>query len=105
MRQYYASVFVAVFLAFLAGGLWLTPAPASAEEFQYNRSAPKSGEGVGAPTGEVSRYNPMCYRGLNGQGEVIKWAKTEMQCRHQSNGQSWGDAGHYENIYRDLYFD
>jgi|GEM_PF-5097708 len=43
---------------------------------------------------------PLCYFGLNGQGKVIKWAKTKEQCRTQTNAQSWGHSGHYENFYR-----
>ncbi len=105
MRYYRAAAFMAASLALLGGGLGLAPTPASAEDFQYNRPAPKSGDAAETTTGEVSRYHPKCYRGLNGEGGVIAWAKTEQQCRYQSNGQSWGDAGFYVNIYRDKYFD
>lgn len=48
-------------------------------------------------------YTPKCYRDLNGHGEIIRWAKTERQCRHQSNGQSWGYPGNAVNIYHDVY--
>ena len=47
------------------------------------------------PAGNSSIYNQAgaCYTGLNGQGEVIDWAKNEMQCRTQTSGRSWiGDS-------------
>ena len=48
-------------------------------------------------------YTPKCYRNLNGNGEIITWAKTKNQCQHQTNGQSWGYPGNAVNIYRDVY--
>ena len=47
-------------------------------------------------------YTPRCYRELNGRGEIIKWVKNENQCRHSSNGRSWGYPGNAKNIYRDI---
>ena len=35
----------------------------------------------------------MCYTGQDGRGDVINWAKSETQCRTQTNGGSWvGDS-------------
>ena len=64
--------------------------PTQAEEFDYSRE-----------TQRTSPAKPMCYKGLNGEGKTIPWVKTKLQCLHQSNGQSWGHSGQYENIYRD----
>lgn len=72
--------------------------PLPADDFCYGRNE------VGAD-GSVSNpcLQPKCYRGPNGQGEVIGWVKSESQCRNQSVGQSWGYPGNYKNIYKDIW--
>ncbi len=74
----------------------LAASSAWAEEFCY-------GQLTRHPDGSLSNpcYQSKCYRGLDGQGGVISWVKTENQCRWQSTGQSWGNSGGYRNIYRD----
>ena len=42
----------------------------------------------------------MCYAGENGRGDVIDWAANELQCRTQTNGQSWGGQGTHTNFHR-----
>lgn len=62
--------------------------------FQY----PPTAENTSAYSQPMAE--PMCYRGLNGRGKVITWAKSKEQCLHESTGQSWGHSGHYENFTR-----
>lgn len=79
--------------------LMMTAAPSSGAAAEPCFGQDSSGEG----RLEKPCRTPRCYRDLNGRGEVIKWVKTEHQCRHQSNGQSWGYPGLAVNIYRDIY--
>lgn len=74
------------------------PAPLRADEFCYGRLVPQ-GDG----TAKNPCYQPRCYRGTSGQGEVIKWVKTERECRYRSVGQSWGHSGHYTNFSKDVF--
>ena len=92
-RVSFFRVFAMTALAF-----WLlfSPAPASAaDNFCY-------GSTVARPDGTVTNpcYESKCYREVNGQGEVIKWVKSERECRYRSVGQSWGHPGHYTNFDR-----
>ncbi|UQZ88568.1 hypothetical protein C4J81_04850 [Deltaproteobacteria bacterium Smac51] len=41
----------------------------------------------------------ICYRGLNGTGEVIHWAKTESQCQFNGASGSWVEAGEVKNFH------
>ncbi len=82
----------------LAIALWLLPGPApapAADDFCKKPLIPQ-------PDGTVINpcYQSRCYRGVNGQGEVIKWVKSERECRYRSVGQSWGNPGHYTNFDR-----
>ena len=84
---------------FLFLTLWLfIPVSALAENFCY-------GQNQGGSDGSINNpcLQPKCYRGPNGQGEVIGWVKSESQCRNQSVGKSWGFPGDYKNINRDYW--
>lgn len=94
MRIFSAKYWVMIFLFSVLSG----PAFLQAEEFCYGRN-------VVGPDGEVHNpcLQPKCYRGPNGQGEVIKWVGSEGQCRYQSVGQSWGYPGNYKNFIREIW--
>lgn len=55
---------------------------------------------AGDYTSQTNRQIGLCYRDLNGQGEVISWVKNEQQCVQATNGLSWGANGSYVNINR-----
>ena len=61
-----------------------------------NQLAPSAGQNPG-----YSQTHQMCYTGLNGSGEVIGWAQSEMQCQTMSTGQSWGNSAGFENFSKD----
>lgn|GEM_PF-5806125 len=84
----------------MALAIW---AAAPALAFDSRRPAQDAPGGADNPIYLQRGSQPQCYRGLNGRGKVIPWAKNRQQCRNQTNGQSWGHSGHFENIYRDTF--
>ena len=68
-------------MAFSADNTYRSPSPAAGSAGNYNQ-----------PGG--------CYTGSDGRGDVISWAKTELQCRTQSSGHSWVGDGEVRNFDR-----
>lgn len=75
-----------------------SPAVLRADDFCY-------GQNQAMPDGSVRNtcLKAQCYRDHNGRGEVIRWVKTENDCRFRSVGRSWGYPGNYKNFYHDYW--
>ena len=61
------------------------------------QTASSAGEYVLSGNGQTGG---LCYRDVNGQGDIIDWVKSEQQCVSSTNGLSWGTNGVYKNIQR-----
>lgn len=69
--------------------------------FSYDHQSPSAGYYGDSRHQNGASSEGLCYAGLNGHGEVIKWAYDKNRCQNQSSGQSWAEPGHIENFYRE----
>ncbi len=85
-----------VLLSVFCLSLLAAPAAFAADRGNYQPQAGAAGDQL------YGTYpnDGVCYKGANGTGEAIGWAKSAMQCQTLSNGQSWVSPDGVQNYDR-----